>query len=88
MNQSGLQPSVHLLFLSFWYISASLCILFQDSLHAVAIGGSKMIFLVFVTSKDKGLCLTNSRQKMLLKELTDTTWVIGPFLDQSLCHGT
>ena len=53
IDQPGLYPSAHLLFLSLWYISASFWILFQDSLHAVAIGGSKLIFLVFVTSKYK-----------------------------------
>lgn len=35
---------------------------------------------MFATSKDKGLLLTSSRQKMLLKDLIDPAWVIGPFL--------
>lgn len=54
--------------------------------------GSKLIFLVFATSKGlvcthKRLSLTSLRQKMLLKDLIDPAWITGPFLNQSLRHG-
>lgn len=82
---SSLAFSVSLVFASF-------CILSQDSMHTVATVSSKLIFLVFATSKGlfwthKWLFLTSLRQKMLLKDLVDPAWITGPFLNQSLCHG-